>query len=122
VKVGIHARLENRNAAELAELSRVGFVVECAGDEHIEIRVAGLTRSSDEIGPRHGPELRPDEYRRSLLGRRSIRSLNVPAFRGDELARPRGERGEVDAIVFVRLLKSGGAQILQNICGNDCFA
>ena len=33
VQVGVHAGLEDRNAAELAELRRVGVVVERTGDQ-----------------------------------------------------------------------------------------
>lgn len=34
---GAHPRLEHRDAPELVELRRVGFVIERAGDQHVEI-------------------------------------------------------------------------------------
>ena len=51
VQVGVHARLEHRDAAELAELAGVRLVVEGAGDEDVEAGVAGLARGLDEVRP-----------------------------------------------------------------------
>ena len=63
VQVGVHARLEDRDAAELVELGGVGVVVEGAGDQHVEAGVARLARGGDEIGARDGAELGADEDR-----------------------------------------------------------
>ena len=45
VKIGIHAGLKNRDAAELAEFRRVRRVIERTGDEHVESRISGFTGS-----------------------------------------------------------------------------
>ena len=50
VEIGVHARLEHRDAAQLVELSGVGLVVEGAGDEHVEPGVARFARGGDEVG------------------------------------------------------------------------
>ena len=42
VQVGVHARLEHRDRAQLAEFGRAGIVVEGAGDQHIEAGIARL--------------------------------------------------------------------------------
>ena len=51
VEVGVHARLQHGDAAELAELAGVRLVVEGAGDEHVEAGVAGLAGRLHEVGP-----------------------------------------------------------------------
>ena len=45
VQVGVHAGLEDRDAAELVEFGGVGLVVEGAGDEHVETGVGGFAGS-----------------------------------------------------------------------------
>ena len=70
VQVGVHARLEDRDAPELVELGGVRLVVEGAGDKHVEARVGGLAGGLDEVGARDGAELRPDEDAGALLGAR----------------------------------------------------
>ena len=42
VEVGVHAGLEDGDAAEFVELRGVGVVVEGAGDQHVEIGVRGF--------------------------------------------------------------------------------
>lgn len=42
VQVGVHAYLEDRDAAEFLEFAGVGVVVEGAGDQHVAANVAGL--------------------------------------------------------------------------------
>ena len=61
VEVGVHARLQHGDAAELAELRGVGVVVEGAGDQHVEVGVGGLAHRRHEIGAGDGAELRADE-------------------------------------------------------------
>ena len=58
VQVGVHARLEHRDAPELLELGGVGVVAEGAGDQHVEAGVGGLARGGHQVGPRDGAELR----------------------------------------------------------------
>ena len=67
VQVGVHARLEHGDATELAELGGVRFVVEGAGDQHIESGIARLASRSDEVGALHGAEFGADEDRGALL-------------------------------------------------------
>ena len=42
MEVGVHAGLEDRDAAEFIELRGVGVVVEGAGDQHVEVGVRGF--------------------------------------------------------------------------------
>ena len=60
VQVGVHARLQDRDPSELVEIRRVGFVVEGAGDQDVEVGVCGLTGGLHQIGdgrtvPNSGP-------------------------------------------------------------------
>src|SRR5262249_33438425 len=61
VQVWIHAGFEYRHATELVELCGMGVIAEGAGNERIEARVACFPRGGDEIGTRHGAELRADK-------------------------------------------------------------
>ena len=63
VQVGVHAGLENGNAAELVEFGGVGVVVEGAGDQHVEVGVAGFAGGGNEIGAGDGAEFGADEDR-----------------------------------------------------------
>ena len=75
VQVGVHARLEHRDAAELAELGGVSIVVEGAGDQHVEAGVAGLRAAWTRSGRRDGAELGPDEDARP----RSMAAAHSPS-------------------------------------------
>ena len=86
VQVGVHARLEHGDAAELVELGGVGVVVEGAGDQHVEAGVARLARGGDQIGARDGAELRADEDAGAFLG--AVVALDVAALGADAVARP----------------------------------
>ena len=79
VEVGVHAGLEHRDAAELVEFGGVRLVVEGAGDEDIEVGIAGFARGGDEIGARDGAELGADEDGGALLGL----AFEVAAFGAD---------------------------------------
>ena len=63
VEVGVHARLEHRDAPEFIELRSVGVVAEGAGDKDIETGIGGLARRRDEVGARDRAELRANEHR-----------------------------------------------------------
>ena len=104
MQVGVHARLEHRDAAELIELRRVGIVVERAGDQHIEAGVAGLARGRDQIGARDGAELRADEDGGAFLG--SPCAFDIAALGADQVARPGRDGRERDLVFLVRLLDS----------------
>ena len=58
VQVRVHASFEHGDASQLAELRGVRLVVKGAGDQRIEVGIAGFTGSSDEIGALDGAELR----------------------------------------------------------------
>ena len=49
VQVRVHAGLEHRDLAQLAELRRMGIVVERAGDDHIEARIRSLANGLHQI-------------------------------------------------------------------------
>ena len=110
VQVGIHAGLEHRNAAELVELRGVRLVVEGAGDQHIEAGIARLAGGSDKVSALDGAELRADEDGGAFLGI----AFHVAAFGADQIAGPRGERGEGDPVFLVRLLHAGGLEVFQD--------
>jgi hypothetical protein len=61
VQVGVHAGLEHRDAAQLAELGGVGFVVEGAGNQHVKAGIATLAGGFDQVAALHGAELGADE-------------------------------------------------------------
>lgn len=61
VQVGVHARLEHGDAAQLAELGGVRLVVEGAGDQHIETGIAILPGGFNQVAALHCTELRADE-------------------------------------------------------------
>ena len=113
VQVGVHARLEHRDAAELAELRGVGLVVEGAGDQHVEAGIAGLAGGGDKVGALNGAELGADEDGSAFLGV----AFHVAAFGADEIAGPGRERGEGDPVLLVCLLHAGGLEILQDHLG-----
>ena len=113
VQVGVHARLEHGDAAELVELRGVRLVVEGAGDQHVEAGIAGLAGGGDEVGALDGAELRADEDGGALLGV----AFHVAAFGADQIAGPGRERGEGDLVLLVRLLHAGGLEVLQDHLG-----
>ena len=102
------------DATEFPELRRVGLVVECAGDQHVEADVRRLPGGSDQIGTRNGAELRTDEDRGAFLGAGVITALDVAPIRADEIARPGGDGGERDPVLLVRLLHAGGPEIFED--------
>ena len=110
VQVGVHARLEHRDASELAELAGVRLVVEGAGDEDVEAGIAGLARGLDEVRPLHGAELRADEDGGPLLDV----ALAIASLRAHHLAGPRRERREGDPAFLVRLLDTGRVKVLED--------
>ena len=114
MQVGIHARLEDGDAAELAELGGVRLVAERAGDQDVVVGVGGFAGGGDQVGAGHGAELGADEDAGATLGAGVRVTFDVPPFRADKVARPGGERGEGDPIFAVRLLHAGGVQVLQD--------
>ena len=68
VEVGVHAGLEDGNAAQFAELRGVGVVVEGAGDQDVEVRVCGFAGGLHQIGAGDGAEFGADEDAGASLG------------------------------------------------------
>ena len=88
MQVGVHARLQHGDAPELAELRGVRFVVEGAGNEHVEVRVTRLAGGGHQIRARDGAELRSDEDRGPPLDGRVALAFQVAPVGGHEVARP----------------------------------
>jgi hypothetical protein len=110
VQVGVHARLEHGNATEFVEFGGVGFVVERAGDQHVEVGIAGLSRRGHEVGSGDGAELRTDEDSGSLL--------DLPfeaAPLANEIAGPRNKGSKTDPVLFVGLLDSRGPLLTKTL-------
>jgi len=76
VQVGVHARLEYRDAAQLAELSGVCFVIEGTGDQHIEAGIACLAGRGNKVGPRDCAEFGAYEYRGAIFIRSEWRVMS----------------------------------------------
>ena len=123
VQVGVHARLEDGDAAEFVEFAGVGVVVEGTGDEHVEACVGGLSGGGDQIGAGDGAEFGADENGGAALGAAPIRSggFQIVAVGADQIARPGGQGGEVDLAVLVGLLHSGGFEVFENDLGEVAF-
>ena len=113
VQVGVHARLEHRDAAELVELRGVGVVVEGAGDQHVEAGIARFAGGRDQIRARDCAELGADEDRRALLFACAA-LLRVAAFGADESPGHGVSDGESDLVFLVCLLDAGGLEVLQD--------
>ena len=90
------------------------LVVEGAGDEHIEVSVACLTRSRDQVGSGDRAELGADEDGRPALGSGFGVALAILAHGRDVGAGPRHDGGEGDLVGLVRLLHAGCAQVLED--------
>ncbi len=116
VQVGVHARLEHRDAAELLELGGMGVIAESTGDEHIESGIGGLACGDDKIRPRHGAEFGADEDTGAPCGD-VLAAFPIAALGADIAAGPGCERGEGDAILLMRLLDAGRPEILQDHVG-----
>ena len=116
VQVGVHARLEDRDAAELAELGGVRLVAESAGDEHVEVGVGSFTGGGHQVGAGDGAELGADEDAGTAFGAGVRVNLRCSGLRrrSSRRAGPRGERGERDAVFAVGLLGAGRVQVLQD--------
>ena len=98
----------------LSNSGGVGVVVEGAGDEHVEVGIAGLAGGGDQIGAGDGAELRADEDGGAFLAAGLGVALDIAAFGADQVARPGRERCEGDLVFLVRLLHPGGLEVLQD--------
>ncbi len=110
MEVGVHARFEYGNAAQLVELGAVRIVVEGARDQDVEIGIAGLTGGKHQVHALHGAEFGADEDGGSLFRF----ALHIATFGADALAGPGDQRCEHDFVFFVRLLHARGFQIFKN--------
>lgn len=110
VEVGVHAGLEDMDAAEFVEFGGHGVEREAATDKDVEIGVAGLAGGFDQFLALHSAEFGADEDGGSAFGV----AFQVAAFGADQAAGPRYKGGEVDLPFLVRLLDAGGAEIVEN--------
>ena len=103
--------LEDGQGAELVELGGVGLEVEGAGDEHVEAGVAGLAGGPDEVLSGDGAELGADDDAGAAFG--AVLAFGVAALGADELAGPRVDRRERDAVGLVGLLHAAGREVAE---------
>src|ERR1700730_925314 len=111
VQIGIHPGLEDRDAAQLIEFRGVRLIIESAGDENIEIRVARLAGGKHQVLMLDSAKLRADENRGALF----CVAFPVAAIRANQIARPQCQRGEGDLVLLVRLLDASGFKVLQDL-------
>jgi len=114
VKVGVHARLEDRDAAELRELGGMRLEVERTSDEDVEAGIGRLPGGVDEIGAKDGAEFRSNEDPGTPFDSRCINPLDVSPVRADVLAGPGRELGEGNPVFLVRLLDAGSPKVLDD--------
>ena len=88
----------------------VGFVIERAGDDHVEAGVPGLLCRIYQVRTAHRAELRAYEDAGPLLHR----ALPIPPLGTDEFPGPPMERGELDAVLLVGLLYSSHPEVLED--------
>ena len=112
VQVGVHARLEDGDAAQFAELRGVGVVVEGGGDQNVKVRVCGFSGGLHQIGTGDGAEFGTDEDAGASLRAGVSIAFEVGSLGADEVAGPGSESREGDAVLFVRLLDAGGFEIV----------
>ncbi len=70
VQVGVHPRLQDRDAADAVELRRARVEIEGAGDHHVEPGIGRLARGVDEVRARHDAEFGADQDRGAALASR----------------------------------------------------
>ena len=104
--VGVHARLEDRDAAELAELGGVRLVAECAGDQHVEVGVGGFAGGGHQVGAGDGAELGADEDAGPAFDAGVRFTFDVASLGADQVARPRSERSEGGTVLAVATLSN----------------
>jgi hypothetical protein len=51
LQVGVHARLQDRDAANAIEFGRMRVEIEGVGDHHIETGIGRLARGVDKVWP-----------------------------------------------------------------------
>src|SRR5262249_6091929 len=110
VKVSVHARLEHRNAAKLAELRGMSVVVESAGDENVEDGITGFASRRHQIGAGYGSELRAYKDRRPPFGACTPIAFQEASLGAHELPWPGRNRSKGNAVFFVRLLHTSGPE------------
>ena len=123
VEISVHAGFEDGNAPQPVEFGSVGFVIESAGDQHVETRLCGFTGGFREIGTRDGAKFGADEDGSALLDaclsvvdrRFGVGNpFDIRSFSADEIAGPGSDPGEGDAVRFARLLDARGLEVFQN--------
>ena len=77
----------------------MGVEVERAGDQHVETGIDGLARCGHEVLPTNGAVFGADQDRGAALG--TALAFYESAARADEMARPRRQALEGDAVGLV---------------------
>ena len=103
VQVRVHARLQDRDAAEALKLLCVGLEVEGAGDHEVESGIGRLAGAGDQIGAADRAVFGADEDTRAALGLTFL----IAALGGDPLARPCCEAVELDRVFLANLVHPG---------------
>ena len=89
VHVGVDPRLEDRQAAEAAQLGGMRVEVEGAGDQHVEAVVDRLARGGDQVLPADRAIFGADQDGGAALGPVAAgAALDEGAGGGDEVAGP----------------------------------
>ena len=117
VEVGVHSRLEHRDAPQAIELGGVRFIVEGASDQDVETAVRCLARRLYQVRAGHCAELWSDEDCRAAPDAVLLAALDVDALGAHQPPRPWSDGRELYPILPVRLLDAGGLQVLQDDLG-----
>lgn len=110
MQVGVHAGVQDADAAELVQFLRMRLEVEGAGDQDVEAGVGGLTGGIHEVGTTDGAVFGADEDAGTARGLAFL----IAALGGDPLTVPRRQAVEEDAISLVLLVDAGLRQVLDD--------
>jgi hypothetical protein len=115
MQVGVHARLQDRDAPDAVEFGRASIEIEGAGDHQIEPGISRFAGRVHKIRSRHGAEFGTDQDRSATFSRACRRvAVAIAAFGRDQFSRPRGQRSEGDPVFLVRLLHAGGFEVFEH--------
>jgi hypothetical protein len=110
VQIGVHARLQDRDAADPLQFGGVRIEIERASDHDVEPGIGRLARRVDEIGARHRAEFGAEKD----CGATLAVPFEVAAFGADQIARPRRQRRKGDAVLLVRLLHTRCLEVFEH--------
>ena len=114
VQIGVHARLEDRQAPQLTKVSAVRFVGKGAGDQKVKSGIASLTGGFDQIGALDGAKFGANKDGGAPFNAAFAITFQVAPFATDQITGPGFEAGKGDAVCFVRLLHASHTQLFQD--------